>query len=227
LKQPKSTKPKKGENVKYIGYYQCPGKGRIVSPTRCQNRTWNANRLEELVWQQIEALLTRPEVVLAGLKTRVDDAKEASHLEGEMADVSRRLKSLNKEQQQLLQWALKGFPEETVVAENKRINEQRDMLKQRKSELETRIEQAKQTEVNMEGIERFCELVRQNLGDFTFDDKRLALEALQIKVWVDGNNVEIEGAIPIAGDDIVSATPRCFGYNRKNSFPFRIPVLAR
>ncbi len=205
----KSTKPKKGENVKYIGYYQCPGKGRIVSPTRCQNRTWNANRLEELVWQQIEALLTRPEVVLAGLKTRVDDAKEASHLEGEMADVSRRLKSLNKEQQQLLQWALKGFPEETVVAENKRLNEQRDMLKQRKSELETRIEQAKQTEVNMEGIERFCELVRQNLGDFTFDDKRLALEALQIKVWVDGNNVEIEGAIPIAGDDIVSATPRC------------------
>ena len=223
----KSTKPKKGENVKYVPYYQCPSEDRIVSPTRCKNRTWNANRLEELVWQQIEALLTRPEVVLAGLKTRVDDAKEASHLEGEMADVSRRLKSLNKEQQQLLQWALKGFPEETVVAENKRINEQRDMLKQRKSELETRIEQAKQTEVNMEGIERFCELVRQNLGDFTFDDKRLALEALQIKVWVDGNNVEIEGAIPIAGDDIVSATPRCFGYNRKNSFPFRIPVLAR
>ncbi len=192
-------------------YYECPGFDRIVSPTRCQNCRWNANRLEELVWQQIEALLTRPEVVLTSLKTRVDDAKEASHLEGEMADVNRRLKSLDKEQQQLLQWALKGFPEETVVAENKRINEQRDMLKQRKSELETRIEQAKQTEVNMEGIERFCELVRQNLGDFTFDNKRLALEALQIKVWVDGNNVEIEGAIPIAGDDTVSATPRCFG----------------
>ena len=30
------------------------------------------------------------------------------------------LKALGKEQQQLLQWALKGFPEQTVVSENKR-----------------------------------------------------------------------------------------------------------
>jgi DNA repair exonuclease SbcCD ATPase subunit len=162
-----------------------------------------------LVWQQIEALLTQPEVVLAGLKTRVDNAKEASHLEGELAEVNKRLKALDKEHQQLLQWALKGFPEETVVAENKRLNEQRAILEQRKSELETRIEQAKETEVDMECIERFCELVRQNLRDFTFDDKRLALEALSIKVFVDGNSINIEGAIPIAGDDIVSATPRC------------------
>ncbi len=167
--------------------------------------------MEGLVWQQIEALLTQPEVVLAGLKTRMDDANEASHLEQELTQVSRRLKALDKEQQQLLQWALKGFPEETVVAENKRINEGRAILEQRESELETRIEQAKQTEVNMESIERFCELVRQNLGDFTFDDKRLALEALSIKVWVDANEINIEGAIPIAGDDIVSTTPRCSG----------------
>ena len=206
----KSTKPKKGENVKYVPYYECPGFDRIVSPTKCQNRRWNANRLEQLVWQQIEALLTQPEVVLAGLKTRVDDAKEASHLEGELAEVSRRLKSLDKEQQQLLQWALKGFPEETVVAENKRINEQRDVLKQRRIELETRIEQARQTDVNFESIEQFCEQWRQNLGEFTFEDKRLALEALQLKVWVDGDDEPImEGAIPISGVDFQSITQRC------------------
>ncbi len=205
----KSTKPKKGENVNYVPYYQCPGEDRIVSPTKCPNCRWNANRLEQLVWQQIEALLTQPEVVLAGLKTRMDEAKEASHLEQELAEVSRRFKALAKEHQQLLQWALKGFPEETVIAENNRINGQRDTLNERRVELETRLEQARQTVVNFESIERFCELVRQNLGEFTFEDKRLALEALQLKVWVDGNDINIEGAVPIAGDDIVSATPRC------------------
>ena len=61
----------------------------------------------------------------------------------------------------------------------------------------------------MECIERFCELVRHNLGDSTFEDKRLALEALQIKVWVNGNNVNIEGVIPVVEDDIESATLRC------------------
>ena len=205
----KSTKPKRGENVNYIPYYECPGGDRMVSPTKCRNRRWNANRLEELVWQQIEALLIQPEVVLAGLKTRMDETKEATHLERELAEVSKRLKSLDKEQQQLLQWALKGFPEETVIAENKRINEQRAILEQRKIELETRIEQARETEVNMESIERFCEVVRQNLVEFTFENKRLALEALSIKVWVEGNKLDIEGAIPISRDDIQSITSRC------------------
>jgi len=139
----------------------------------------------------------------------MDETKEATQLERELTEVSKRLKSLDKEQQQLLQWALKGFPEETVVAENKRINGQRAILEQRKIELETRIEQARETEINMESIERFCEVVRQNLGEFTFEDKRLALEALSIKVWVDGDRLEIEGAIPITGDDIQSITSRC------------------
>jgi len=205
----KSTKPNIGRNVNYIPSYECPGGDRMVSLTKCRNRRWNANRLEELVWQQIETLLIQPEMVLAGLKTRMDEANEAGYVERELLEIDRRFKSLDKEQQQLLQWALKGFPEETVVAENKRINGQRDLLKQRKSELDARLEQARETEVNMESIERFCEVVRQNLGEFTFEDKRLALEALSIKVWVNGNEINIEGAIPVAGDDIVSITRKC------------------
>ncbi|GAH75775.1 unnamed protein product, partial [marine sediment metagenome] len=98
-----------------------------------------------------------------------------------------------------------------VIAENNRINGQRDTLSERRVELETRVEQARKTEVNFENIERFCELVRQNLKDFTFEDKRLALEALQVKVWVNGNNVNIEGVIPVGEDDIESATLRCSG----------------
>lgn len=83
----KSTKPKNGEKVNYVPYYQCPGEERIVSPTRCQNRRWNANRLEEIVWTQIEALLTEPEVVLAGLMTRANDTIEASFSEQELDQV--------------------------------------------------------------------------------------------------------------------------------------------
>ena len=208
----KSIKPKSGGNVNYISYYECPGGDRIVSPTKCRNRRWNANRLEESVWQKIEALLNQPGTALQ-LKAKANDAIEVSpRLEQELAQVSRRLKALDREQEQLLQWALKGFPEETVVAENKRINEQRDVLKQRRIELETKIEQARQFDVNFESIEQFCEQWRQNLGEFTFEDKRQALEMLQLKVWVDGDDEPImEGAIPISGVDFQSITSRCSG----------------
>ena len=76
---------------------------------------------------------------------------------------------------------MKGFPEETVVKENEKINQHRGQLKQRRQELEIRIDQLKQTEVDIERIEQFCDLVAQKLKDFSFENKRLALAALQKK----------------------------------------------
>jgi site-specific DNA recombinase len=215
----KSTKPRAGENVKYVPYYECPSLHPIVSPIKCQNRRWNANRLEKLVWEQIESLLSKPEVILAGLKAKQNEANEAQSLPHELDQISRQSKGLDREQEQLLQWALKGFPEETVVKENERINRFRAELKQRGAELEARIEQVKQASTDIQGIERFCELARQNLGDFTFENKRLALQELQVKVWIDGNTVSIEGAIPIPEGDIVSTTPRCSESARARSTP--------
>jgi len=52
-------------------------------------------------------------------------------------------------------------------------------------------------------------VVRQNLSEFTFENKRLALVALSIKVWVEGNKLEIKGVIPISVDDIQSIASRC------------------
>jgi site-specific DNA recombinase len=205
----KSVKPKAGENVTSITYYECPGGEKIVSPTRCPNRRWNANHLETLVWQQIEGLMAKPELVLAGLKTIENEAKEASSLGEELAQVNRRLGALDREQEQLLEWALKGFPESTVVSTNKRINSDRTALQERKAELEARIDRVSHAETDIAGVKRFCELARGNLAGFMFEHKRLALEALQVKVWVDGESVNIEGAVPIAGDDIVSVTVRC------------------
>jgi site-specific DNA recombinase len=171
----KSVKPRAGEDVKYVPYYQCPGQDRIVSPIPCQNRRWNANQLEKLVWEQIQNLLSKPEVILTGLKAKENEINESQSLRLELDQVSRQLKGLNREQEQLLQWALKGFPEELVIKDNERINRLRGELKERKAELETRIEQVKQASTEIQGIRRFCELARQNMGKFTFENKRLAL----------------------------------------------------
>ena len=61
--------------------------------------------------------------------------------------------------------------------------------------------------MDMSNIERFCEKARQNLQNFNYEDKRLALEALQVKIWIDGEAIEISGAIPISEGDIVTTTP--------------------
>ena len=188
-------------------YYYCMGRRRIITPYKCDNEGYQADYLEGMVWEQVEKLLSQPGLVLAELERKRTEANQEGFLEQELNQVNKRLRTLDREQEELLQWALKGFPEETVISENEKINQQRSDLKQRRTELETKISQARKAEVDIEGIERFCELVQQNLKDFTFEDKRLALEALQVEVWVDGEKITIKGAIPVIEGDIESTLP--------------------
>ena len=88
---------------------------------------------------------------------------------------------------------------EAVMLSIEKIGEQ-------KLELEQRIEKAQQTTVDIERIEQACSLVKDNLGDATFQTKRLALETLGIRVCMDGNNVALEGAIPVM-DSAIESNP--------------------
>jgi len=56
-------------------------------------------------------------------------------------------------------------------------------------------------------IEKVCRLISDNLGDLSFENKRKALEVLGIKVWLDGENLTIEGNIPISHGVIESTPP--------------------
>jgi site-specific DNA recombinase len=188
-------------------YYRCAGNLQMVSPIRCGNHNLPADKIESMAWHEVESLLSNPTLILNELEQRRAEAGHGDFLEQEILQVTRRLKSLDREQGQLLQWALKGFPEDAIATENEKINQVRNELQNQRAELERRIDEARQREVDMSAIEQFCKSVGQNLASFTYEDKRMALEALQIKVLVDGNNVSMTGAIPIPAGDIVSILP--------------------
>jgi hypothetical protein len=183
--------------MKEYRYYRCSSSFKI-NPSPCPNHSWKAEYLENLIWQEVEAALSNPSVILAGIEAlRVEASKADSQLE-ELAMIEARLIELDKQQQQLLQWALKGFPEETIVKENERINRDREGLKQREVEVKARIESAKQAQVDAESISETVELVKANLGDLSLEAKRLALEVLSIRVNLGSESITIEGALPVS-----------------------------
>ncbi|MFC2022924.1 recombinase family protein, partial [Chloroflexota bacterium] len=194
-----------GHMDRVIRYYRCPGKNRITSPVNpCTNRNWRGDKLEALVWNKIEAVLADPEVIITTINKQRDEANNHGALESELKQVDRKLKALNREQVQLLQWALKGFPEETVEAENKRINGIRNNLESRKAELESQIKASRDASVSVPKLEAYIQLVRNHLTSLDFDVKRFALDMLNIKVWIDGPSVEITGIIPIEESVVVT-----------------------
>ena len=178
--------------------YRCTGKLSLVSPTvRCQNKSWLADKIDTLVWEQIEQVLKRPEIIISEIEKQRQEANQLSVLETELHHVERQLKMLDREQEQLLQWALKGFPEETVLGENKKINAKRESLKAQKAELEAQVKSGKEAAVSLPKLEELVQRIQEKLATPDFQTKRMAIDMLNIKVWLDGDNVEITGAIPI------------------------------
>ncbi len=185
--------------------YRCSGSLRLVEPiNHCHNKSWAADTLESLVWSQIERVLDNPELIINEVEKQHQDANQLGVLEVELQQLERQLRALDRDQEQLLQWALKGFPEETVVTENKRINEKCNSLQAQKAELETQIKASQEAAISLPKLEHFVEILRQKLTTLDFETKRLVLDMLNIKVWLDGHNVEITGIISVMDDVIVT-----------------------
>jgi len=184
------------EGMKEYQYYRCSSSFKI-NPSPCPNHSWKAEYLENLIWREVEAALSNSNVILAGIEALRAEANKADSQLEELAMIEARLIELDKEQQQLLQWALKGFPEETIIKENDRVNRDREGLKQREVEVKARIESARQAQVDADSISEAVKLVKANLVGLSLETKRLALEALSIRVNLGSEGITIEGAVPI------------------------------
>ncbi len=192
---------KHGLDIRYI----CSGKQRMMVPVnRCHNRSWQAGKLESMVWTEIERVLDNPELIIKEIEKQRQDANELGVLDTELQQVKRQLKALAREQKELLDNALRGFPESLIISENKRINSKRASLEAQKAELEAQIKASQDAAISLPKLEHFVELLRQKLTTLDFETKRLALDMLNIQVWLDGHNVEITGIIPVMDDVIVT-----------------------
>jgi len=185
--------------------YRCSGRLRMVTPVnRCVNKSWQAENIENLVWQQIERVLDNPELIITEIGKQRQDANQLGILETELQQVERQLRALDRDQEQLLDHALRGFPASLIISENKKINSKRTNLQAQKAEFETQIKASQEASISLPKLERFVELMRQKLTTLNYDTKRLALDMLNIKVWLDGHDIEITGTLPIVEDAIVT-----------------------
>jgi site-specific DNA recombinase len=189
-------------------YYRCSGRVRLLSDRRCTSKSINASKLDEAVWVEVAKVLANPSTILAGLRQSENNVNEETFWGEELDRMAKRLKALNKEQEQLLQWAMKGFPEDMVVKENDKINRERNELQRAIQETKKKLGRAKENHANLENVEDFCKIASQNLADFGYAEKKLALETLKIKVLVDGNNPpKLHGILPVPSEVCAMSQP--------------------
>ncbi|MFC2022038.1 recombinase family protein [Chloroflexota bacterium] len=177
-------------------YYRCMGKLRLYAPLeRCHNKGWSAKNLEGMVWGELEHYLSDHDLIKNELEKQRHDANQLGVFKTELQQTERQFKALDREQHQLLQWALKDFPAAQVESENKRLNKTKETLKAQKADLEAQLKASQDAVINVPQLEGFIRDIQDKLTDLDFEGKRLALDMLGITVWLDGENVEVTGVI--------------------------------
>jgi cytochrome c556 len=170
---------------------------------RCQGYL-QADDAEHRVWQAIEQVLQQPELIAAEVN------RQQAHADEQRADMARELSlmgdALTKCEREEQRWAQAYVAEVIDLAELKsyrgEIGARRQSLFKQQQELQEKLDSIGQAVEHVEALLGYCERVRQRLQTFNAEEKRLALEALNVQVrWTPGEPLQIEGSIPLG--DIV------------------------
>lgn len=186
-------------------WYRCGKSQSIASPERCLNRQLHAPRTEEAVWQQIETMLAHPEIVLTALEIQAKEAKQIEPLQSRLEQIETQLENRQKQKERIWRAFELTGDEGTFKQDIERLTREITSLENEMLELEHKIQSYEQYEIDAERIKEACQLFSTNLKGLSYEEKRFALEALQIRVLVDGESIKLEGVISPEEQTIVSS----------------------
>jgi site-specific DNA recombinase len=165
--------------------------------------------VEDWVWSRVSAILRDPSLVQAELERQEKQGPDPALAE-ERVNVSRRLAGVEKQQKRLIQRFGEStdevFPWELVQEQISRMEREKATLVAMATELDRRLAEQRIAADQLEALTVYIERVAANLEAFGFAEKRLALEALGVKVHASGRDWRIECNIPISADTGVTDT---------------------
>ena len=192
----------------YAGY-RCtrPAFHDIVAPHI--RRNVQATAIEPVVWEAVERALHNPTLITAELERRREGTSaQQSDLDRERQHYTRQLAQCDKD---LKRWEAAYLGEAIDLADFKakkaEVDARRSSAEQELDRLDEQQRLIEQAELETASLMDYCARVWAQLQHFTLEEKRQALEALNITVtWHPGEPPEIHGSIPIV---IAANTPRC------------------
>jgi len=187
----------------------------------CGGRSVPAPEAEAWVWGEVTAMLRNPQMIADELKRR-QEAGPDPMLE---SDLEAARKALAKAEKQQGQWVARlrdtddddGALWNLVKAEAARLDQEKRDLHATMEDIQGRMSQQQHAVDKLDALHVYCARVGQNLESFGFDEQRLALEALGIRVTANGREWQLDGSIPLESG-VLSPAILC---TVQNAYTFR------
>ena len=168
-----------GEGVHHIGCY--------------------VDEMEEKAWNKVKEVIEHPKMILAELKKRADASRSGNgRIEKEIARIQKRIATNDSQQQRLLTlFGNGGIDESAVVGKLSQLNKEKQEFEEQINRLSKSIEQKIDINAAKEKIEQYCKRVRVNLDKCTLQDKKKALNALDVEIVAIPQEMKIRIAVPL------------------------------
>jgi site-specific DNA recombinase len=182
------------------GYYMCRGRHdalRRAQGQRCTARYIPARQLDDLVWQDLCAVLQDPEIVRHALERAHGGHWLPHELQARLGALTQASQELERYQERLLDAYLAQVIEmPEFERKRKEISQKREAIGQQSTQLQATASQRIALSLVADSIEAFCVKIRSVLELADFDQKRQLVELLIDRVIVTNGDVEIHYVIP-------------------------------
>jgi site-specific DNA recombinase len=166
--------------------------------------------VEEWVWEQVATILRDPGIVARELD-RQEAAGPDPVLAADLERARHALRRIEQQQERLLTQFSRdkddAFPWEMVKQQISRLEREKAHHRAAIDDLERRIAERERGRLQLASLSAYCERVSNNLEIFGFQEKRLALEALQVRVVANGRDWSLSGSFPIDETGSVAIGP--------------------
>ena len=178
-------------------YYMCRRRwDRHERKSQCTARYTRADALEESVFKELRSAIEHPEVVLAEVR-RMKSQGSNSHIDSELRRIDAQARQLRIWEQRMVR--LYGFGEiddDFILRETRKAKGKMQESDRERERLLVQKREIDHLDASENMAIEYCRRLSEKLGHLGHEEKRLLLEALQVKVVVGPDRIEIQGAIP-------------------------------
>jgi site-specific DNA recombinase len=184
-------------------YYYCTGARTTINRGPiCDLSYIRTDKIDPIVWGKVREILEDPQVIIAELQRQVADAQGQVNDSDEINREIRRLRTKIGQYESQKKRVMRLFAYKDTVTEDDILDQLRDLKQECEADQERlrKLKQREQSVIEFHKAEirldKLGALVSQNLDHFSFEDKRMALNALDVNVTARPDKVEIRGTVP-------------------------------
>lgn len=176
-------------------YYRCTHfvKNKFEKLVNCRLKYIQAKDLEEVVWNEIEKILQKPELIEKAIQQK-DKIKVKSRdaLKQELESIATQQEGLRKEEERILEAYRQNIISiEQLKTQIEDIRQTRENLEARRQEIKSRL-QAGDIKTDIKAAVDYVTKIKQGISKFTYDTKKKILRLLNTRI-----TVNIDGGVDV------------------------------